>query len=87
MVKCGCNWINDFIRALLVILAEETIQHVLGAIRNKITERVFGTLLENIQERGHACDPKQCSERIKALKKKYEVTECQRPPSIHYGCL
>ena len=37
---------------------------------------VFWTILEKLQERGHAHDPKQCRKKMKSLKKKYtEATD------------
>ena len=68
MAECGCNWSDDEIRALLAVWSEDSIQkQLMGAVRSAA---VFRTILEKLQERGHARDLKQCCEKIKSLKKK-----------------
>ena len=70
MAERGRNWTDEEISALLAIWSEDRIQRqLLGTIRNAT---VFRTISNKMQERGHVRDPKQCREKIKALKKKYK---------------
>ena len=73
MVERGWNWTDKEISALLVIRSEGRIQRqLLGAIRNA---SVFTTISNTMQEHGHIQDPKQCHEKIKALKKYKESAD------------
>lgn len=65
----GQHWLNSEIRELLIIRVEEEVRsEVSGTVRDAA---IYKYLAHKLRQRGHGRTPKQVSNKLKALKKKY----------------